>query len=264
MEFLEMLVASRAKAYAGTNSRLGIAIHETANLSVGADALSHAKLQLKGNVRDASWHWQVDDERAIQSFPHTVQCWHAGDGRGPGNLTRIAIEICVNADGDFVQAAKNAAELVRRIRTQEPTAQLLDQHNAFSGKDCPNFLRDGSKGVTWVQFVGWCQTAPVPSPTPAPAPSPTPTVPEEDVMAKLPTLDWRSQHLTFDPMDERVQALLKVDDNYSGLLDGKRGPISIAGMKAFQVEHHCGGAGGQPDLWVGDKTWESLLTGKVW
>ena len=265
MEIRQMLVESRAKTYKGTNDRLGIAVHETANLSLGAGALAHAKLQAKGNVRDASWQWQVDDVLAVQSFPHTVRCWHAGDGRklGGGNYAFIAIEICVNPDSDFVQAVRNAAELIRHIRSQEPTARLLRQHNAFSGKDCPNFLRDGSRGVTWSDLVGWVGNpsgviTPRPPQTPAPAPSPS-----EDVMSKLPTLDWRSQRTSYDAMDERVQALLKADDNYSGALDGRRGPISIAGLRAFQAEHRCGGPSG-PDLWIGPKTWESLLLGRVW
>jgi len=72
----QQLVSSRKNAYNGTNGRKYITIHETANTSAGTGAQTHANLQSNGF--SASWHWQVDDKQAIQSFPHTAQLWHAG------------------------------------------------------------------------------------------------------------------------------------------------------------------------------------------
>ena len=63
---------------------------------------------------------RVDDHSAYQSFEDDIQCWHAGDGQGTGNLKSIAIEICVNKDGNFTQACENAASL---------TADLMDKYN---------------------------------------------------------------------------------------------------------------------------------------
>jgi len=148
----KQLVTSRAKTYSGKNGRKYITIHETANTSEGADAQAHANLQSKGF--SSSWHWTVDDKQAIQSFPHTVQCWHAGDGRGNGNLNSIGIEICVNQDGDFKKAVQNAAELVKKIMAEEniPITNVV-QHNRWSGKNCPAFLRSGEKGVSWNDFM---------------------------------------------------------------------------------------------------------------
>lgn len=146
------LVAGRAKTSAGTNGRKYITIHETANTSVGANAQAHANLQSKGF--SASWHWQVDDKQAIQSFPHTVRCWHAGDVRGVGNYESIGVEICVNSDGDFRKAVVNAAELVRKIMADEgiPLSNVV-QHNRWSGKNCPTNLRNASKGISWGEFI---------------------------------------------------------------------------------------------------------------
>jgi len=146
------LVASTARTYGGTNGRKYITIHETANTAKGANAQAHANLQTNGF--SASWHWQVDDKQAIQSFPHTAQCFHAGDGRGSGNLNSIGIEICVNSDGDFRKAVDNAAALVRKIMAEEniPLTNVV-QHNRWSGKNCPTNLRNGSKGVNWAQFI---------------------------------------------------------------------------------------------------------------
>lgn len=155
----------------GTNNRVGAAIHETANTSQGAGAQAHANLQSGGNVRQASWHYQVDDKVAIQSFEHTIRCWHAGDGTGPGNNQYVAIEICVNPDSDYVQACKNAAELVRVLRSQD-VGDELKQHEDFSGKDCPNFMREGRDGVTWEVFQGWVANGTDSAPTPTPPPGP--------------------------------------------------------------------------------------------
>ena len=139
---------------AGTNARRYITIHETANTSRGAGAQAHATLQAKGNSRAASWHWQVDDREAIQSWAHTVRCWHAGDGGGLGLTASIAIEVCVNSDGNYLRALANAAELTRMIMRDEgiPASQVV-QHNRWSGKNCPAQLRAGTHGMTWAGFT---------------------------------------------------------------------------------------------------------------
>ncbi len=132
-----------------------ITIHETANTNKGANAQSHANLQSKGNSRLASWHYQVDDKEIIQSFLDNVQCYHAGDGQGKGNMESIGIEICVNSDGNFKNAVKNAAELVKYLMKKHDIGiSNVVQHSRWSGKDCPRNLRDGSKGINWNDFIG--------------------------------------------------------------------------------------------------------------
>ena len=131
MHIKQQLVTARGKTNGSGNPAIGIVIHETANLSRGAGAQAHANLQSSGNVRQASWHWQVDDKEAIQSFPHSVKCWHAGTAEG--NNKYIGIEICVNEDSDYVQACKNAAELVRHLRSQGVGSKLV-QHKDLDRK----------------------------------------------------------------------------------------------------------------------------------
>ncbi|MDS9471369.1 N-acetylmuramoyl-L-alanine amidase [Sporosarcina pasteurii] len=157
MRIKKQFVTSRKNTFPGTNGRKFITIHETANYSRGAGAQMHANLQSSGF--SASWHWQVDDKVAIQSFPHTVRCWHAGDGVGNGNYQSIAIEICVNVDGDFRQAVVNAVALVKKIMRDEgiPINNVV-QHNHWSGKDCPHHLRKGDKGINWATFKRLIQT----------------------------------------------------------------------------------------------------------
>jgi N-acetylmuramoyl-L-alanine amidase len=138
-----------------------ITIHETDNTSVGANALAHARLQQRGNSRQASWHFSVDDGDAIyQSIPTNEIGFHAADGGGAGNLSSIAIEICVNADGDFTKAKENAVELVRYLMDKYhiPIANVV-QHNHWSGKDCPRKLRKSG----WNAFIALIKEGATPS-----------------------------------------------------------------------------------------------------
>ena len=147
----EQFVTAEDRIYGWDNPGEYCTVHETDNTDIGANAQRHADLQSSVNVRQASWHEQVDDTEAIISFPPEAQCWHAGDGRGPGNLTAYAIEICVNADGDYEQALANAAERVRawRERTGHGRDRVVD-HAHWSGKYCPSRLRASGR---WEQFV---------------------------------------------------------------------------------------------------------------
>jgi hypothetical protein len=131
-----------------------ITIHETDNTAPRANAEAHARLQESGNDRTASWHLTVDDQYAIQSIPFDEVAWHAGDGRGPGNMTSIALEICVNSDGDYKKAVANAAEVTRQLMQQFniPVSNVV-QHNHWSGKNCPYIMRSGKAGVTWNDFL---------------------------------------------------------------------------------------------------------------
>ena len=149
MEIRKQLVASRAKTWGPGSKCSSITIHETANTSRGAGAAAHANLQTRGNVREASWHYQVDDVEVVQSFPDEVKCWHAGSSTGAANS--IAIEICVNSDGDYDKALANAAALVRHLREKHGLGRDdVVQHNHWTGKNCPTKLRASGR---WAAFV---------------------------------------------------------------------------------------------------------------
>lgn len=140
-----------------------ITIHETDNEAPKANAEAHARLQENHNSRQASWHYQVDEAYVIQSIPDDEHAWAAGDGQGPGNMTSIHIEICVNKDGDFKKAVKNAAELTKHLMDKHniPQSKVV-QHNHWSGKNCPRHLRSGDKGVDWHDFLVLLKDAPKP------------------------------------------------------------------------------------------------------
>ena len=145
----DQLVEGTDKIYDGTNQCLYITCHETANERVGADAQAHADLQSNGGARQASWHVQVDDKEAIRSYPDTAQCWHAGNDEG--NRNSLALEICVNADGDYDTAFRNAAEVVRDWRIKHKLGRAaVKQHNYWTGKDCPHKMRLTDR---WEEFL---------------------------------------------------------------------------------------------------------------
>lgn len=133
----------------------GVTIHNTDNWDAGADAITHGKL-LAGtwlNVQQ-SWHYAVDKDNAVQSIPEDEIAWHAGDGRttSGGNLTTVAIEICMNSDGDFAKAVDNAARLTADILKRHGLpATAVYQHHDWSGKNCPSQIRAG-KPYSWDTF----------------------------------------------------------------------------------------------------------------
>lgn len=142
--------------YGKINKKNYIVVHETDNERSGADADAHARLQMNGNSRQASWNWQVDDKEAVQSFEHNWACWAAGSDKG--NKEGIQVETCVNSDGNYLKAVQNTAELVAKIMKDEgiPISNVV-QHNHFSGKNCPSKMRAGK--VSWSQFIAMVKTA---------------------------------------------------------------------------------------------------------
>lgn len=152
-QFVSANIASQ-KTYGNNNKKKFVTVHQTGNPNRGANAQAHANLQSNGNVRSASWHYQVDDKEAIQSFSHRAQCWHAGDGRGEGNLNSIGIEICINSDGDYKQAVKNGAKLVAKILKDENlTIDKVKRHYDWSRKNCPAQIMAGRDSIGWNDFI---------------------------------------------------------------------------------------------------------------
>ena len=131
-----------------------ITIHDTDNTSVGANAVMHSSY-VKGGTAAAlpvSWHFTVDDHEIYQHLPVDENGWHAADGNGPGNRQSIAIEICMNSDGNRAQAEDNAAWLTAKLLTDHSlTLAQIKQHNNWSGKNCPSVLRGRVGG--WDGFL---------------------------------------------------------------------------------------------------------------
>ena len=134
--------------YGTGNSKKYITIHQTDNTNQGANAKNHSKY-----IRNAtnSWHYTVDDEEIIQHFTDDIRCWHTGTR--VGNDNSIGIELCVNSDGDYLKTIQNSISLVKVLmdRYKIPYDRVI-QHNYWSGKDCPSYIRKGYKGINWYQY----------------------------------------------------------------------------------------------------------------
>lgn len=144
-----------ARSYGRGNPVNYITVHQTGNTNPGADAQAHANIQTNLNPRSASWHESVDDNIAIQSFPDDVKCWAATDGpSGTGNTQSYHIEICINSDGDYVQAVENGAERVK-AKMQEHGLDIsrVRQHHDWYPKNCPAQIRGNKAGIDWNDFL---------------------------------------------------------------------------------------------------------------
>ena len=134
------------------NSCLSITIHNTDNTAKGANAKSHAEYIKRIPVK-TSWHYTVDDKQIYQHIPDTEASYHTNNREG--NDTSIAIEICMNSDGDIKKATDNAVWLVKQLRNTHGKIPLK-QHYDWSKKNCPSQLREGIP-YTWSEFVEKCE-----------------------------------------------------------------------------------------------------------
>ncbi|MCF7930610.1 MAG: Ig-like domain-containing protein [Acholeplasmataceae bacterium] len=145
-----------------------IVIHDTANTSPGAGALSHANylwnLAAAGSQPYVSWHFTIDDTYLYQSLPEIERGYHAGDGStlplqgttylGGGNRNGIGIEMAINQDGDMYRTwqrtAKFSASLLVKYNLPRENSRY---HVDFSGKNCPNSLRTAGLIPLFEEFL---------------------------------------------------------------------------------------------------------------
>ncbi len=132
------------------NSCQYITVHDTANKSHGADAAAHAKY-IKSLKEKTSWHYTVDDSGIYQHLPDNEKSYHTSDLIA--NESSIAVELCVNTDGNFEKTKQNAAELVNMLMEKHGIEKgNIRAHRDWTGKDCPASLR----GDDWEAFVQMC------------------------------------------------------------------------------------------------------------
>ncbi|MCD4827589.1 MAG: Ig-like domain-containing protein [Acholeplasmataceae bacterium] len=134
-----------------------VVVHDTANTSTGAGALSHANYLWNaysaGTQLWVSWHFSIDDKDIYQHLPEIERGYHAGDGStqplqsstylGGGNRNGIGIETGVNDDSDLYRTWQRTAKLVAELLNRyNLPRENMKYHNDFSGKDCPRTLRN--------------------------------------------------------------------------------------------------------------------------
>ena len=133
---------------------LYVVIHETDNVSEGADAEAHNNfIHANGVDNELSWHYTVDDHEIWHHLPDNETAFHAGDhmeDKG-GNKNGIGVEMCVNADGDYEKTLQNAQLLAAQLLYEyNLDIDALKKHQDFSGKICPSKLINAGR---WDEFV---------------------------------------------------------------------------------------------------------------
>ena len=123
--------------------------HETANYDPRSTAKANAAYYARAKNLRASVTLFVDDGPvAYQSSEWDEQCWHAGDGTGPGNTTYVAMEICTR--GNIVKAWQNGIAIMRDSRAQGLVGNGLEQHAYFMRKNCPRLMRQKLGDLQWL------------------------------------------------------------------------------------------------------------------
>lgn len=141
MEITESLIPNgRVPRPGAENSMKYITIHDTANDKKGANAKAHANY-LRASEERTSWHYTVDDSSIYRHIPDCEKSYHTSNRSA--NETSIAIELCVNRDGDFEKTKENAIRLVRSLRKKYgiPPENIVC-HRDWTGKKCPARLID--------------------------------------------------------------------------------------------------------------------------
>lgn len=125
-----------------------ITVHNTYN---DASAMSEISYMLGNNLK-TSFHVAVDNERVVTAIPFNRNAWHAGDGRGTGNMKSIGIEICYSKSGGerFDEAEELAAEYIAYLLKQYGWGiDRVKKHQDWSGKYCPHRTLD----YGWERFL---------------------------------------------------------------------------------------------------------------
>ncbi len=121
-------------------------------------------------TREASWHYSVDDKEAYQHLPLNEVGWHAGDGStypgihyndtyhkwciNGGNKYSIGIENCVYKGIDYNTQMRTLAKLVANLLIDfNLTTTDIRQHYDFSGKNCPQVLRQSGRWAEQLELI---------------------------------------------------------------------------------------------------------------
>ncbi len=131
-----------------------LTIHNTDNTDVGADANAHSSFVRNtghyvhnGKTIWVSWHYTVDDTRAIRQLPDDERSYHAGSD---ANSSSISMEICMHAGNNQPVANDRAARLAALIlHDQGLPLSAMVTHKSWTGKNCPSLLVSERK---WTVF----------------------------------------------------------------------------------------------------------------
>ena len=118
-----------------------VVVHNTGN-----DAPAENEIRYMINRGDEiSFHYAVDDQKAVQGLPEDRNAWASGDGCGIGNMEGIHIEICYSQSGGprFAKSEENAAQLIAGILKRYGWGlDKVTKHQDYDGKYCPHRTLD--------------------------------------------------------------------------------------------------------------------------
>lgn len=177
-----------------TNNRPGITLskpyhwvqHETGNVAPGTGARWHSQWLRQQTNTQVSFHFAVDDKVIYQMVPVNEVTWQAADGSGPGNMSGVSGELCVNRDADKALSRRNAEALAGAIcKELVIPVSRVKRHWDFNQNDpnrhhCPDQMMNDGYWPTFQRNVGAIIAGgnPTPSPTTTAAPVyATPDVP---------------------------------------------------------------------------------------
>ena len=132
-----------------------ITLHNTGVVDVKANNF-HRSLKTqndKTNGTKASWTFSVDDIEIYQETKINWETWHAGNSTG--NKNSISIEMCMWSDKEKQRKTyENAAALTAMLlKHYNLSIDKVVQHNKWSGKNCPQYLREKKHGYDWSYFI---------------------------------------------------------------------------------------------------------------
>jgi len=149
---------SEKNTYPGKNAPKYIVVHETDNFNTGSGAKRHAEAQYNGHLSQMSAHYYCGSDGIYQAANHEDGTWSIGKDYGgnhsitdASNINSINVEICVNADGDYVVARNNAIALVKEVMkiTGIPAERVI-RHFDAKGKYCPRTMMNAP--ALWEEF----------------------------------------------------------------------------------------------------------------
>ncbi len=132
-----------------------ITLHNTGMVDVKSNnfhrSLANQNKDPKG--RQASWHFSVDMNEIYQEVDMSWETWHAGNSTG--NKNSISIEMTMWSDKEkqrltYDNSARLVATLMKKYNI--PLSKVV-QHNHWSGKNCPEYLRANKYGYNWNWFI---------------------------------------------------------------------------------------------------------------
>jgi N-acetylmuramoyl-L-alanine amidase CwlA len=139
----------------------GLVIHWTADLRTGANARAVRDWYERNRAYKVSAHYVVDDRSIVQCVPESEVAYHTGKAvRQPGlsflgrypNNSALAVEWCVNSDGDGAETYRNVVGLCGAICSSYGWgAEKLFRHYDITGKLCPAFFVDDD----WARRLGY-------------------------------------------------------------------------------------------------------------